>query len=40
MVDEALLQFLDSTAIHKKGWFPFLNGQAQVTHRAKSLRTL
>ena len=39
VVDEALLKFLDSTAIHKKGWFPFHNGQAQVTHRAKALRT-
>ena len=34
VVDEALLKFLDSTAVHKKGWFPFL-----VTHRAKALRT-
>ena len=39
VVDEALLKFLDSTAIHKRGRFPFLNGQAQVTHRAKDLRT-
>ena len=38
VVDEALLKFLNSTAVHKKGWFPFLN-QAQVTHRAKALRT-
>ena len=40
VVDEAFLKILDSTAIHKKGWFPFLNGQAQVPHRAKALRTL
>ena len=37
--EEALLKSLDSTAIHKKGWFPFLHGQAQVTHRASALRT-
>ena len=39
VVDEALLKFLDATVIHKKGWCPVLNGQAQVTHRAKALRT-
>ena len=39
VVDEALLKFLESTAVHKKGWFPFLDGQDQVTHRAKAVRT-
>ena len=35
VVDETLLKFLDSVE-HKPGWYPFENGHAQVSYRAKS----
>ena len=38
VVDETLLKFLDSVE-HKPGWYPFENGHAQVSYRAKALRT-
>ena len=38
VVDETLLKFLDSVE-HKPGWYPFESGHAQVSYRAKALRT-
>ena len=38
VVEEALLKFLDSIE-HKPGWYPYQNGHAQVSYRAKALRT-
>ena len=38
VVDEELLKFLDSVE-HKAGWIPYQNGHAQVSYRAKALRT-
>ena len=38
VVDENLLKFLDSVE-HKPGWYPFENCHAQVSYRAKALRT-
>ena len=38
VVDETLSKFLDSVE-HKPGWYPFQNGHAQVSYRAKALRT-
>ena len=38
VVDETLLKFLDSVE-RKPGWYPFENGHAQVSYRAKALRT-
>ena len=38
VVDATLLEFLDSVE-HKPGWYPFENGHAQVSYRAKALRT-
>ena len=38
VVDENLIKFLDSVE-HKPGWYPFENGHAQVSYRAKALRT-
>ena len=32
------MKFLDSVE-HKPGWYPFENGHAQVSYRAKALRT-
>ena len=36
--DEELLKFLESVE-HKAGWIPYQNGHAQVSYRAKALRT-
>ena len=33
-----MLKFLESVE-HKPGWYPFENGHAQVSYRAKALRT-
>ena len=38
VVDEELLEFLDPKE-HKPGWYPYQNGHAQVSCRAKALRT-
>ena len=38
VVDEELLKFLESVE-HKAGWIPYQNGHAQVSYRAKALRT-
>ena len=38
VVDEELLKFLDSIE-HKPGWYPYQNGHARVSSRAKALRT-
>ena len=38
VVDEELLKFLESVE-HKAGWIPYQNGHAQVSFRAKALRT-
>ena len=38
VVDEELLKFLESVE-HKSGWIPYQNGHAQVSYRAKALRT-
>ena len=38
VVDEELLKFLESVE-HKAGWRPYQNGHAQVSYRAKALRT-
>ena len=38
VVDEELLKFLESVE-HKPGWYPYQNGHAQVSYRAKALRT-
>ena len=38
VVDEELLKFLDSVE-HKPGWYPYQNGHAKVSYRAKALRT-
>ena len=38
VVDEELLKFLDSVE-QKPGWYPYQNGHAQVSYRAKALRT-
>ena len=38
VTDGKLLGFLDSTACKKRGWFPYENGHALVSHRAKALR--
>ena len=38
VVDEELLKFLDSID-HKPGWYPYQNGHAQASYRAKALRT-
>ena len=37
--DSKLLGFLGSVASKKRGWFPYENGHALVSHRAKALRT-
>ena len=39
VTDAKLLGFLDSVACKKRGWFPYENGHALVSHRAKALRT-
>ena len=38
VTDSKLLGFLGGVAHKKRGWFPFENGQALVSHRAKALR--
>ena len=38
VIDEELLKFLESVE-HKAGWIPYRNGHAQVSYRAKALRT-
>ena len=38
VVDEELLKFLESVE-HKPGWYPYQNGHARVSYRAKALRT-
>ena len=38
VTDPKLLGFLGSVACKKRGWFPYENGQALVSHRAKALR--
>ena len=38
VTDEKLLGFLGSVACKKRGWFPYENGHALVSHRAKALR--
>ena len=38
VVDEELLKFLESVE-YKAGWIPYQNGHAQVSYRAKALRT-
>ena len=38
VVDEELLKLLESVE-HKAGWIPYQNGHAQVSYRAKALRT-
>ena len=38
VVDEELLKFLESVE-HKACWIPYQNGHAQVSYRAKALRT-
>ena len=38
VIDEELLKFLESVE-HKAGWIPYQNGHAQVSYRAKALRT-
>ena len=38
VTDEKLLGFLGSVACKKRGWFPYENGHAAVSHRAKALR--
>ena len=39
VTDAKLLGFLDSVACKRRGWFPYENGHALVSHRAKALRT-
>ena len=39
VTDSKLLGFLGSVACKKRGWFPYENGHALVSHRAKALRT-
>ena len=39
VTDVKLLGFLDSVACKKRGCFPYENGHALVSHRAKALRT-
>ena len=39
VTDAKLLGFLGSVACKKRGWFPYENGHALVSHRAKALRT-
>eukprot|EP00439_Symbiodinium_sp_Y106_P003029 s6319_g1.t1 len=36
---EKLLGFMGSVACKKRGWFPYENGHALVSHRAKALRS-
>ena len=38
VVDEELLKFLESVE-QKAGWIPYQNGHAQVSYRARALRT-
>ena len=38
VTDVKLLGFLGSVACKKRGWFPYENGHALVSHRAKALR--
>ena len=38
VTDGKLLGFLDGIACKKRGWFPYENGHALVSHRAKALR--
>ena len=38
VTDGKLLGFLGSVACKKRGWFPYENGHALVSHRAKALR--
>ena len=38
VTDSKLLGFLGGVAHKKRGWFPYENGQALVSHRAKALR--
>ena len=39
VTDSKLLGFLGSVACKKRGWFPYENGHALVSHRAKALRS-
>ena len=39
VTDAKLLGFLGSAACKKRGWFPYENGHALVSHRAKALRS-
>ena len=39
VTDSKLLGVLGSIACKKRGWFPYENGHALVSHRAKALRT-
>ena len=39
VTDAKLLGFLGSVACKKRGWFPYENGHALVSHRAKALRS-
>ena len=38
VTDQKLLGFLGGVAHKKRGWFPYENGRALVSHRAKALR--
>ena len=38
VTDQKLLGFLGGVAHKKRGWFPYENGHALVSHRAKALR--
>ncbi|CAE7517845.1 GIP [Symbiodinium sp. CCMP2456] len=37
--DQKLLRFLGSVVCKKSGWFPYENGHALISHRAKALRS-
>ena len=39
VTDSKLLGFLGSVACKKRGWLPYENGHALVSHRAKALRS-
>ena len=38
VTDQKLVGFLSSVACKKRGWFPYENGHALVSHRARALR--
>ena len=35
VADQKLLEFLGSVAWKKRGWFPYVNGHALVSHRPR-----